>query len=99
MLLASRLTLCMSALAALLPGSARADVCISDWSVAAAIVREKGLEPLENVTRAARGRLKGEIVKSVLCEEGGRYVYRLVVRTPKGGFEPLALEAKPVSGR
>jgi len=38
--------------------------------------------------------VKGDVVKVTLCREEGRYVYRLVVRTPAGQHKSLTVDAK-----
>lgn len=85
------------ALAALAPRRVNAeegDVCFPDWSVAAPVVQREGLVPVEELTQRAQGRMPGSIVKTNLCRENGRYVYRLVVREPSGRLARFAVDAR-----
>ena len=76
------------------PAPSRADdTCIEDWSKAAPIVKAEGLATVETVTRLAASRLSGDVVKVTLCRDGGRYVYRLVVRTGGGRHSSLTVDA------
>ena len=68
--------------------------CYSDWSEAAPIVKQEGLMTVEQLSAAARSKLKGDIVKTTLCKENGSYVYRLVVRGANGQLTPMTVDAK-----
>lgn len=72
--------------------------CISDWSVAAGIVETEGLATVEAVMKAAQGRVAGDVVKVTLCQDGSRYLYRLVVRTPAGQHQSLDVDARAPFG-
>ena len=63
---------------------AGADNCYADWSVAAPIVRKEGLTTVESLWKLAQSKILGQIVKTTLCKERSRFVYRLVVRNPNG---------------
>lgn len=75
------------------PTAARAD-CIPDWSVAAPIVHKEGLTTVEALSRLAAGELPGVIVKATLCEEGGGFVYRIVLREASGRLSSRTLDAR-----
>ena len=80
---------------ALTPAAQAADMeCYADWSVAAPIVQQEKLMSVEELTAAASGHLKGEIVKTTLCKADGGYVYRLVVRGKDGQLKPMTVDAK-----
>ena len=68
--------------------------CYSDWSEAAPIVKQEGLMTVEQLSAAARSKLKGDIVKTTLCKENGAYVFRLVVRGANGQLTPMTVDAK-----
>ena len=70
------------------------DNCISDWSIAAPIVRQEGLMTVEQLTPVARQKLKGDVVKVTLCRENGAYVFRLVVRGGGGAIKTVTVDAK-----
>ncbi len=58
--------------------------CFASWSQAAEVVRKEQLVKVEQLSRQSHARLGGSIVKTGLCKIGERYVYRLVVRMPRG---------------
>ncbi len=68
--------------------------CISDWSEAAPIVRREGLVPIELVDRLARDRSSVQILRSALCRDQDRYVYRLTVRGGEGTMRTLVVDAR-----
>lgn len=72
--------------------AARAE-CLSDWGAAAEVVRENGLQTVEQLSKMSPQQLKGQIIKVTLCEEGGRFVYRLVVRDGAGQMKNVVLDA------
>lgn len=76
------------------PIPAVAGNCYGDWSVAAPIVRKEGLATVEALSRLARSRLSGDIVKTTLCEEQGAFVYRLVIRDDAGRFKSRTVDAR-----
>ena len=86
------------ALALLLGGAAlpvrAAEHCIDDWSTAAPVVREERLATVEAVTGLAKGKVNGDVVKVTLCQQGQRWVYRLLVRGPAGKHAPVYVDAK-----
>jgi uncharacterized membrane protein YkoI len=87
------------AMIAMAAGARAADVtCYSDWSVAAPIVQQEGLVTVEQLTAAARVKLKGDIVKTTLCKEKDGYVFRLVVRGADGRLNPVTVDAKKPFG-
>lgn len=75
-------------------GEAGAEDCITEWGVAAPIVKAEGLLSVEQLFALARAKLSGEIVKTTLCNEDGRYVFRIVVRGAKGQLRTLSLDAR-----
>ncbi|MGE5267741.1 MAG: PepSY domain-containing protein [Deltaproteobacteria bacterium] len=78
---------------------ADSSMCIDDWSTAVPVVKEEGLAPVETVTRLAKTRLQGAIVKVTLCKLEERYVYRLLVRSSNGKMAPVFVDAKEPFGR
>lgn len=79
------------ALAAASP-AAKAE-CLADWGAAAEVVRANGLRTVEQLTNMSPQQLKGQIIKATLCEEGGRFVYRLVLRDGAGQMKIVVLDA------
>jgi hypothetical protein len=68
--------------------------CYEDWSDAAPIVLREHLVPARELHSWARKRLKGKIIRITLCQDGERYIYRLLVRGPKGRIRNRTVEAK-----
>lgn len=90
--------------ASLSPGGARAadaqvGDCFSSWSEAAPVVKREGLATIERVNRLARDRAAAQIVNGKLCQDSGRYVYRLVVREANGPLKTLVVDAREPFGR
>jgi uncharacterized membrane protein YkoI len=73
---------------------AQAGGCYPDWSDAAPIVKKEGLTTIEALAATARGKLSGDIVKTTLCEEGGGFVYRLLIREPAGRLVNRTVDAR-----
>jgi hypothetical protein len=65
-----------------------------DWGAAAAVVSKENLVTVEALTRLAREHLSGDLVRTALCAENGRYVYKIVVRGPGGHLRNVAVDAR-----
>ncbi len=76
------------------PARAETAECYDDWSIAAPIVRKEGLTTVEDLSRLAKGRIEGSIIKAVLCTGTEGYTYRLVVRMRGGQTKMLIIDAK-----
>ena len=76
------------------PLSPDGDRCFADWSDAGPVVRREGLVAVKDVHELARQRRIGDLVRITLCEEHGRYVYRLVVREASGRIVALTTDAR-----
>ena len=83
-----------SAVASVAHTTTAADRCYADWSDAGPIVRQQALVAVKDIHEIARKRQIGDLVKVTLCEENGRYVYRLVVREPTGRIVALTIDAR-----
>lgn len=68
--------------------------CFEDWSDAAPIVQSERLIPTRELQSWVRKRLKGKVIRVTLCQDGDRYIYRLLVREPKGRIRNRTVEAK-----
>jgi uncharacterized membrane protein YkoI len=75
------------------------ETCFPDWSLAAPIVKQRGLVTVEQLSKLARHELSAEIVKATLCEEKGGFVFRLVVRGTNGQLKSVTVDAKAPFGR
>ena len=69
-------------------------VCYDDWAVAGTHIELRSLVPVKDIRALAGEKLKGELIKIKLCSEADRYVYQLVVFSPDGKVEKLAVDAK-----
>jgi uncharacterized membrane protein YkoI len=73
--------------------------CWTDWAEAAVIVRRETLIPVERVNKLAREKHPGaEIIKVTLCEEVGKFVYRVVLKQRQGQLQSVLLDARPPEG-
>jgi uncharacterized membrane protein YkoI len=69
--------------------------CWTDWSDAAVIVRRETLMPIERANKFARDKHPGaEVIKVTLCEEQGKFVYRLLLRERQGQLKTELLDAR-----
>ena len=74
--------------------SAPADGCYTDWSTAVPVVQREALTAVREIHNQARQRKVGDVVRVTLCTEQGRFVYRLLVREPKGQIVPMTVDAR-----
>lgn len=65
--------------------------CWADWSDAAPVVQKESLKPAKEIAASVRARGK-EVVRMTLCEERGKYIYRMVV-VSGGKVENLTVDA------
>lgn len=70
------------------------ETCYEDWSEAAAIVKREGLATVAELTAEARGKVGGKVLRTQLCEDGGVFTYRLIVRSPHGDVKPVTVDAR-----
>ncbi len=80
-------------------GAAKKLKCISDWSVAAPIVKKEGLVAVETLSKAAPSKFDGDIVKATLCRENDAYVFQLVLKGAGGQLRSLTVDARRPFGR
>jgi uncharacterized membrane protein YkoI len=85
----------MLALFAAPPSRAQDTKCWGDWSEAAGIVRQEALATAERVAQAARLKHPGaDVIKTTLCEEHGKFVYRLLLRERRGQLTTVLMDAR-----
>ena len=72
----------------------QSEPCFADWSAAGAVVKSEGLVTVDQLTKLARSKLGGEVVRTTLCESKGGYVYKLVMREPSGQLNTITVDAK-----
>lgn len=73
---------------------ATAGRCWSDWSQAAPVVHKEALKPAKQVREQALERYKGQLLSMTLCEEQGRFVYKLTILGHAGRVENLSVDAR-----
>jgi uncharacterized membrane protein YkoI len=66
--------------------------CIG-WSAAAPIIAKNSLLPAKVIYQMVQDRTGGTIVNQSLCEEGGKFVYKLVVLGAKGDVTNVTVDA------
>lgn len=76
-----------------LPTAAAEERCYGDWSDAAPIVAREQLRSARDVQDMARIELGGDVVRIVLCQAEGGFVYRLVFRRLDGRIGTLTVSA------
>ncbi len=70
------------------------DRCYPDWSDAAPIVKREQLTSTKDLLQQARAQRLGDLVRITLCEQQGRFVYRLVLLEAKGRVTNLTVDAR-----
>ena len=70
------------------------ELCIADWSEAAPIVLRENLSTARDVQELARRRLDGDLVRITLCQDGPRFVYRIVMRDTRGRISSQTIDAR-----
>ena len=77
------------------PGETR---CWSDWSAAAPVVRREALRPAKDATAIAQHKVPGRLLTISLCEDQGRYVYRMLILSAAGIVQTVIEDATPTPG-
>jgi uncharacterized membrane protein YkoI len=88
--LAGSVALAACALAA--AGQAGQPDCL-DWSKAGSIIAQNALVPANVVYQMVQKRTGGKVVNQALCQDGGRFVYKLVVLGPTGAVTNVIVDA------
>lgn len=73
--------------------------CYGEWSDAAPIVAREKLRSAQDVQNKARDEMAGDVVRILLCEADGGFVYRLVLRRLDGRIGNLTVSAQPPTQR
>jgi hypothetical protein len=68
--------------------------CFADWSDAVPVVQREALTAVRDIHSLARQRRLGDVVRVTLCSDEGRYVYRLLLREPKGAIVSMMVDAR-----
>jgi uncharacterized membrane protein YkoI len=74
--------------------AAAEETCIADWALATPIMVREKLVTIEQLSPQMRARGAGDIIRSSLCDEKGRYFFRLVVRDQNGKVTNVTVDAR-----
>lgn len=77
-------------IAATLP--AHAD-CVP-WKSAGAIISQNSLVPGNVIYQKVQSKTGGKVISATLCENGGKFVYKIVVLGKKGDVKNLTVDAR-----
>lgn len=64
------------------------------WKAAAPVIAKNALLPGDVVYQMVQSRTGGQIIHASLCDEGGRFFYKLVVLGPKGDVTNVTVDAR-----
>lgn len=64
------------------------------WKSAAPVIAKNSLLPGNKVYDMVQSRTGGKIIHASLCDEGGRFLYKLVVLGPKGDVTNVTVDAR-----
>jgi uncharacterized membrane protein YkoI len=73
-------------------GQAAQPDCL-DWSKAGPIIAQNSLLPANIVYQMVQKHTGGKVVNQALCQDGGRFVYKLVVLGPTGEVNNVTVDA------
>jgi uncharacterized membrane protein YkoI len=66
--------------------------CIG-WSAAAPIIAKNSLLPANTIYQMVQSRMGGQIIHASLCDDDGRFFYKLVVLGTKGDVSNVTVDA------
>jgi len=72
--------------------AARAD-CVP-WKSAGAIISQNSLVPGDVVYQKVQTKTGGKVISATLCENGGKFVYKMVVLGKKGDVKNITVDAR-----
>lgn len=72
--------------------AARAD-CVP-WKSAGAIISQNSLVPGDVVYQKVQSKTGGKVISATLCENGGKFVYKMVVLGKKGDVKNITVDAR-----
>jgi uncharacterized membrane protein YkoI len=64
------------------------------WKSAAPVIAKNSLLPGDVVYQMVQSRTGGQIIHASLCDENGRFLYKLVVLGPKGDVTNVTVDAR-----
>jgi uncharacterized membrane protein YkoI len=63
------------------------------WASAAPVIKKNSLLPGNVVYQMVQSRTGGQIIHASLCDQGGKFFYKLVVLGPKGDVTNVTVDA------
>ena len=81
-----------AALLTMLPGPAMAE-CLP-WSAAGPVIAQHSLVPGNVVYDQVQSKTGGKVIHASLCEEKGRFIYKLVVLGKQGDVTNVTVDAR-----
>ena len=64
--------------------AASGEQCFNDWATASAIVADRQMVNVAELSKIAREKFRGQVLTARLCSNDGGYFYRLVIRDDEG---------------
>jgi uncharacterized membrane protein YkoI len=81
-------------LMSIVPAEARAEQCYEDWDKARPLIKQHGLLSGAQIIELARAKGPQGFLKAVLCDDGGRFVYKLYFLEGTDNVKTLQVDAK-----
>jgi uncharacterized membrane protein YkoI len=63
------------------------------WKEAAPVIAQNSLLPANVIYQMVQSRTGGQIIHASLCQDGGRFIYKLVVLGSKGEVSNVTVDA------
>jgi uncharacterized membrane protein YkoI len=63
------------------------------WASAAPVIRKNSLIPGNVIYQKVQSQTGGQVIHASLCDQGGRFFYKLVVLGPKGDVTNVTVDA------
>ena len=64
------------------------------WKSAGKVISKNGLVPGNVIYKKVKSKTGGKVISANLCENGGRFVYKIKVLGKKGDVKTLSVDAK-----
>jgi len=64
------------------------------WKSAGAIISQNSLVPGNVIYQKVQSKTGGKVISATLCENGGKFVYKIVVLGKKGDVKNLTVDAR-----
>jgi len=64
------------------------------WKAAGPIIAANGLLPGKAVYGMVQSRIRGKIIQAILCNDNGKFSYKIIVLGPKGDVNNVTVDAR-----